>query len=485
MEDWTEALPVARKLERPTRHVVSWPQHIGIMTDYVRIPYANGSSFASQFLFREFRARGHTVSIVGPHDPGADPRDLPARCVELASAPLRNHPGVQVPLPGRRGLAEAAAQRFDVLLGQTGSSLIELGVWLRATRRVPFLAVNTIHLPSVYQTLLSDRLQAEPAARAVFERGIVPWLERYSVQVYNQGDGLIVLSQGMARYWRERGVRVPITVIPRAVDPAIFDLPTRRDPFDARARPGQRLLCVCRHAREKNLNRLIDIFARWIAPQAPDTTLTLVGDGPDQDAIRAHAARAGVAERVFFPGEFPVTDTADFYRHADVFVYTSLSETYGQVVSEAMWHGLPVIALDDRMGVADQVRSGQDGLLIPAASDVERVNRCFGGEVLGLLRQPTLRRRMAAQARRNARLRCEPERCIERYYAAFRAAREHCAEHWRERAWLERHWPLVRWAGIHTGLLGLGLIRAPVTLNRLGRRQPNWHAVQRLAAPSL
>jgi hypothetical protein len=46
-----------------------FPQRIGILNDYVRIPYANGSSFASQLLYREFSERGHDVTVIGPSDP--------------------------------------------------------------------------------------------------------------------------------------------------------------------------------------------------------------------------------------------------------------------------------------------------------------------------------------------------------------------------------------------------------------------------------
>jgi glycosyltransferase involved in cell wall biosynthesis len=370
------------------------------------------------------------------------------------------------------------AQRFDVMLGQAGSELIELGVWLRATRGVPFLAVNTIHLPSVYNVILPDQMNQSARVRRVFEEGVVPWLERHSAEVYNQGDGLIVLSKGLEEYWRDRGVRVPIHVIPRSVDPRIFDAPAGVDPFDARAKPGQRLLCVCRHTREKGVTRLIELFARWIATEAPDATLTLVGDGPDHDAFRADAQRLGVADRVFFPGEHAVTDIANFYRHADLFLYTSLSETYGQVISEALWCGLPVVALEDGMGVSHQIDSGSDGILVSPGPDEEHASWRFGGEVVSLLRQPAKRRAFSAQARKNARLRSDPSRCIQRYYDAFKAARQHRDRTWSLGASPSRVWPLVRWASINSAVLGLGLMRAPAVVNRHGRKQPSWTALR-------
>ena len=455
--------------ERPT-----WPRRIGILNDYVRIPYANGSSFASQFLFREFEARGHEVSVVGPSDPAAQPNEMPPRYVTLASGPLRNHPGVRVPLPTRRGLREVAAQDFDVVLGQAGSELIDLGVWLRAKYGVPFLAVNTIHLPSVYNVILPDRLNESAAVRRLFEGNIVPWLERHSADVYNQGDGLIVLSHGLEQYWRERGVRVPIHVIPRAIEPKIFDARSTIDPFDPAAKPGQRLLCVCRHTREKGVRRLIEIFARWIAPNAPDASLTLVGDGPDHDAFKADAQRLGVADRVFFPGEFPVTQTVDFYRHADLFVYASLSETYGQVISEALWCGLPVVAFEDGKGVSDQLDNGHDGVLVSSDQDEQHSDWRFGSEVVSLLRHSGVRRALATQAVKNARLRCDPERSVQRYYEAFRMAQKHCDRTWGQGVGQAPFKPLMRWASINSAVLGLGLMRPPATVNRHGRKQPGW-----------
>lgn len=458
------------------------PRRIGILNDYVRVPFANGSSFASQFLFREFSARGHEVSVIGPADPKATEADLPPDCVTLASGPLRNIPGVRVALPTPAGLRQVEAKQLDMVLGQSGNELIDLGVWLRAKHGVPFLAVNTMHLPSFYNTILPDGLLQSGMVRRLFEEDIVPWLESHSAKVYNQGDGLIVLSRGLERYWRDRGVTVPIHVIPRAVDPKLFDAPAQRDPFDRRAKAGQRLLCVCRHAREKELKRLIEIFARYIAPNALDATLTLVGDGPEHDSFRADARRLGVEERVFFPGEVPLPQVVDYYRHADLFVYASLSETYGQVVSEALYCGLPVVAFHDGKGVADQINSGSDGVLVSDGPSKSQADWRFGGEVVGLLHHPAMRAAFSAQARRNARSRCDAERCIERYYEAFNNARKHCMRTWGTGLGPSNITPLVRWVSIHGALVGLGLIRPPTIVNRHGRKQPNWRLLQRTAA---
>ena len=449
-----------------------FPRRIGLLNDYIRIPFANGSSFASQFLRREFVRRGHQVSVIAPADPEATAPELPDDCIALASGPLRTHPGVRVSLPTPAALRAVAARELDIVLGQSGNALIDLGIWLRAKHAVPFLAVNTMHLPSYYRVILPDWARESSGVTSLFETQIIPHLEQHAARVYNQGDGLIVLSRGLERYWHDRGVRVPIHVIPRAVDHSIFGVAQTEDPFAPGALPGQRLLCVCRHSQEKDLTRLIEIFAHYIAPNVTDATLTLVGNGADHARFIADAQRLGVADRVFFPGEVSLHRVAAYYRHADLFVYTSRSETYGQVVSEALYCGLPVVAFHDGKGVSDQVSSGSDGVLVPSTGAATHANWRFGAEVVALLHSAHTRQTFAANARKNARLRCDAERCIGRYYDAFDAARAHCARSYEQVSRAASMRPIVRWASMHSALLGLGLLRPPAAIKQLGRAQP-------------
>lgn len=455
----------------------TWPKRIAILSDYIRLPYANGATFATQFLYRELGRRGHEVTIIGPHDPEARPEDLPERHIAIPSLPLRNHPGVRVPLPIKSVLRDARSWDFDLIIGQTATELMELGMWLRHAKGTPILAVNTVHLPSVYPVVMPESLHHNRTAHWAFKKTFLNLAENASVRAYNEVDGLVVLSSGLERYWRARGVTSPIHVIPRNVEPRIFDAPASHDPFPAHFRRGSRLLVVCRHTREKNVERLLHIFARYITAAAPDASLTLVGDGPDHDVFRRVAEGLGVADRCWFPGEFPVTALPDFYRNADLFTYTSLSETYGQVVSEALWCGLPAVAFADDMGVSQQVEHEVSGLLVDPGPDEEMADWRFARAVVALLRNPRRRHALGASAALRARERSAPERMIERFLAAFESAADH-----RQRAAPPRGVDDLRlaarhvghWMGIHGVLLGLGLLRPPAVVNRHGRRQPAW-----------
>jgi glycosyltransferase involved in cell wall biosynthesis len=354
-------------------------------------------------------------------------------------------------------------------------------VWLRRNAGVPLVCVNTIHLPSVYDVLLPKAIHKNRFIVNLFQKRLIPWVERTSAQLYNEGDGLVVLSEGLKDYWRERGVTVPISVIPRSVDPNVFDQRPEWDPFPAHARKGSRLLVVCRHTREKNVERLLGLFAAHIAPAHPEATLTLVGDGPDHDAFRALAERLGVADRCHFPGEVTLTDTPAWYRHADLFVYTSQSETYGQVVSEALWCGLPVVAMADGKGVSDQVVHGSDGFLIEPA--LPGADEAFARAVVGLLSEPERRAQFSERAQAKARLRSDPERCVRAYEEAFSAAIEHRNRTARPKSAFARRAPLLSWTGLHLLLAVLGCLRPPAKVNRNGRRQPDWDAFDSLDVP--
>ncbi len=169
-----------------------------------------------------------------------------------------------------------------------------------------------------------------------------------------------------------------------------------------------------------------------------------------------------------------------------MFVYTSLSETYGQVVSEALWCGLPAVALSDGMGVDQQVVDGENGWLVPQGDDPLRADAQFGRDVVGLLQNADKRRAMGRRAAEIARDRSDPSRCIDRFYDAFAASRRHLeatrAE--RARAGYRRRLALVNWTGIHLAAAALGLVRQPAKVNRHGRKPPTWDELLHAAAPA-
>ena len=171
---------------------------------------------------------------------------------------------------------------------------------------------------------------------------------------------------------------------------------------------------------------MIRIFDEHIAPKAPEATLTLLGDGAMHDRLRDQAARSMSSARIFLRGEIAFDALVDWYRNADLFVYTSLSETFGNVVNEALYCGLPVVAFDDRMGVAYQVRDGLNGRLIDPRAATAEIE--WGRSCLEILGDPTLRARLGAAGAATAAERAELSTVMERLEQLMETALQHCRD---------------------------------------------------------
>ena len=372
---------------------------------------------------------------MGPRDPDARPDELAPGTIELPSVPLKMYPGVHLPVPAAPWVFDAHRWDFDLCFAQTTSMLLELGLWLREMKKIPLLCVNTTHLAAAYDVLLPERLSKMPAVHGTVELALKRPLESICADLYNGGDGLIVLSEGLRTYWRERGVTVPIHVVPRAVSADVFDRPLGDDPYPfliadrGIGASGLRLLCAGRHTREKSQDRVIRIFAKQVLPRAPDAVLVLVGEGPDTDFYERVASELGVRDRVVFAGEIPFGRMPDFYRYADVFVHASLSETYGNVLGEALYCGMPTVAMADGMGASSQITDGVNGFLIePRRPSEDAADAAFGAAVIRLAKDPLLQKELGLNALRGARERHCPEVIEERLADAFRCAQRHAAK---------------------------------------------------------
>jgi glycosyltransferase involved in cell wall biosynthesis len=410
------------------------PLRVAILSDFTRIPYANGAVFQTRFLYQELRRCGHEVTVIGPHDPEASPDELAPGTVALPSVPLKTYPGVYLPMPLAPWIFDPARWNFDICFAQTTTLLLQFGIWLREMKGVPLLCVNTTHLVAAYDVLLPERLSKNDILQAGVHFTLRRPFERLFANIYNQSDGLVVLSEGLRTYWRERGVTAPIHVIPRVVQPDVFDKALGADPYTHLLQPyglpqgGPRLLCAGRHTREKSQDRIIRIFAEHVLPHEPEATLTLVGDGPDTEYYRRLAGKLDAGHRIFFTGEVPWTRMPDFYRFADIFVHASLSETYGNVLGEALWCGTPTVAFADGMGVTAQIHDGVNGILLaPGKGDDAEAsaNAAFGRAAVELIRDPTARANLGKAAARRSRERCSPAAVHERIARAFQDAQDH------------------------------------------------------------
>jgi glycogen synthase len=125
--------------------------------------------------------------------------------------------------------------------------------------------------------------------------------------------------------------------------------------------PSRFVLAMGRLVSTKGFDLLIDAFAQARLPD--DVALVLAGDGPEADALRAHAERRGVASRVHWTGRLARGEVVSVTAAATALVVPSRVEAFGIVVLEGWRAGAPVI-VTSHGGPADLVRDGDDGLVV-------------------------------------------------------------------------------------------------------------------------
>jgi glycosyltransferase involved in cell wall biosynthesis/predicted metal-dependent phosphoesterase TrpH len=285
---------------------------------------------------RELGVPGYEVEVVGT-DRNVD-RRLPA--VAEVEAPF--YSGLELGVPGLPSLVEALAEgRFDALhvtapgpagvmavlvarmmaLPVIGSWHTEFGAYASMRSSSQELGHWTDMALSLFYRQCARVLSPSPFADATLSR-------------------LGIERSGIGRW--ERGVDTA------RFDPALRDADSRSDEV--------RVLYAGRLSREKGIELLADSFIR--AHRAdPRLRLMLAGGGPEEDFLRER-----LGERGTFLGWLGGEDLARAYANADVFLFCSRTDTFGQVLIEAGASGLPVVAVDEG-GPSSLVIDGETGRL--------------------------------------------------------------------------------------------------------------------------
>lgn len=167
---------------------------------------------------------------------------------------------------------------------------------------------------------------------------------------------------GMAQAMRVTGPDLwpKLTIVRCAIDPSI--LPTG---VERRADGQFRLIAVGRLSPEKGQSGLLDAVASMIQGGS-NVRLTMVGDGPEEQRLKAKAVALGIADRVHFTGRLDEAGALAAIAAADALVLTSFMEGLPVVLMEALALNVPVVA-SRVAGVPELVEDGVTGLLITPA----------------------------------------------------------------------------------------------------------------------
>jgi glycosyltransferase involved in cell wall biosynthesis len=191
----------------------------------------------------------------------------------------------------------------------------------------------------------------------------VGWLKRpigaYLKRFHNLTQCTMVPTAELGEELTRRGFH-NVKVVARGVDTNLFN--SKRRSTTLRQQWGVEeyqpvVLSVGRLAPEKNLSLLVQTYHQMKSSN-PDIRLVIVGDGPSRDMIRKACPDA------IFAGVQTGDVLATHYASADIFLFPSLSETYGNVTLEALASGLACVAFN-YAAASERIRNGVNGLLAP------------------------------------------------------------------------------------------------------------------------
>jgi len=315
-------------------------------------PEINGVAMTTQRLVEGLRARGHWVGLVRPRQKNDQ---IDADTWTVSGLPIPKYPGLRLGLPSwwrlRRLMLE---QRPDLVHVVTEGPLGWAAVYAARSRKLPVTSGYHTHFD-----LYSGHYGLN---------WLMPSVTRWLDALHRRCQATFVPTAELAATLTQRGIP-NVRAVGRGVDTELFN-PTRRDPVLRRhwlksnepsiddSTTNDSLIClfVGRLAPEKNLELVERAFAA-IAARNPNARMVWVGDGPALARLRAaHPTH-------IFAGPRIGTALAAHYASADLFLFGSLSETWGNVLTEALASGLSVVTYR-RAAAEILIRNGDNGIAI-------------------------------------------------------------------------------------------------------------------------
>lgn len=347
-------------------------KRVAIMTEAF-FPKVDGVAKSAYLTLRYLQKTGREVIVFAPDI--APARVGPSRVIPMPSVGLPFAPETRVALPTPSVARHLEAFQPDLIHLFSPVMMAASGMIIGRRRYIPVVANYQTDLPA-YTEHYGFNFLSSPVQN---------WL-RY---VHNSSHLTLVPSNYTLHQLRRQEYK-RLRIWGRGVDLGRFNPKHRSEEFRKRLLDGRDpdsllVLYVGRLATEKRIDLLLDVA------KLPGVALTLVGDG----AMRDELERMFAGTNTVFTGYMYGEDLAKAYASADVFVFPGPSETFGQVVQEAMAAGLPAVIVN-RGGIVDLVTDGVNGFVCPENP------HAFAEAVQRLRDDPALRRRMAQNARRQA-----------------------------------------------------------------------------------
>lgn len=309
-------------------------------------PEINGVAMTIERMVKGLQARNHQVQLIRPKQNPIDKASSFPRFEEVLKPGLciPRYEGLKIGLPAKAALTRLwMMKRPDIVHiateGPLGWSALSAAIKLK--------------LPAVTDFHTNFHTYSQHYGLGLLHSTLNTYLRKF----HNKGMVTLVPTEKLRDELQQHGYN-NLMVLGRGVDTQLFN-PQRRQ-TELRHQWGATendtvALFVSRLAPEKNLHVVIE---SWLQMRTinPRTKLVMVGDGPERATLQA------AQPEVIFTGMRTGMDLAEHYASADVFLFPSTTETYGNVTMEAMASGLAVVAYD-YAAAHKHIQHQQNGLL--------------------------------------------------------------------------------------------------------------------------
>jgi glycosyltransferase involved in cell wall biosynthesis len=337
--------------------LVSAPLQIALVTE-TYLPEVNGVAITIGRMVHGLRQRGHRLHMIRPRQHKQDVAARQDNYEEtlVSGMPIPGYPELKSGLPARGLLLRLWKQhRPDIVHIATEGPL----GWTALS------AARKLNIPVSTDFHTNFHSYTQHYGIGLLKRPIAAYLRHF----HNKAACTLVPTVALQQQLEFEGYK-NVLVVSRGVDTGLFHPAKRSDELRATWGAGEKtpvVLIVSRIAPEKNLHVVIKAFEqmRQIHPLAK---LVMVGDGP---------ARAELQKKhphVIFAGMQTGKPLAQHYASGDIFLYPSLTETYGNVTVEAMASGLATVAYD-YAAARQHIRHDMNGLLVPFADTDEFIKQ--------------------------------------------------------------------------------------------------------------
>ena len=336
----------------PEMHHKRSPEKIALFTD--TLDEINGVAITIKRLISTARSRGIELTVITSGADGGEPHEGVKKFTSVGDFILPEYPELKLNFPPILDVMDFIEREgFTRIHVSTPGTVGLLGLLIAKLMDIPVAGTYHTDIPQYVRSLTNDDFLEK-----------VAW--NYMIWFYGQMSEVMVPSSGTREQLISQGIAPErLKPLPRWVDTEVYS-PVKRNPSFWKSRGAGLgrtvLLYVGRVSREKGLEMLVTAFKELVS-NGSAVALAIIGDGPYREEMET--ALSGYP--ALFTGYLEGEPLQHGYASADLFVFPSATDTFGNVVLEAQASGLPVIVSNEG-GPCELMIDGETGIVFSAGS---------------------------------------------------------------------------------------------------------------------